>query len=113
LHKKGHHLVDEILEALHRLDLSTVQELLVLEVAFRLAHADEKLDENEVKFIRFLRGKLKVYDETIRDRFGAVEYLFDKDYADDIVKETTRKDLLDSFTMPDIEKGYDFIEKAP
>jgi len=115
LQNKGRHLVDEILEALHQLNLSTVQELLVLEVAFRLANADERLDENEIKFIRFLRGKLRVYDEIIRDRFGPVEYLFDKNYANEIVKEESRKELMDVFKIPDLtieyhsfQDGHDF-----
>ncbi|MFC1591338.1 hypothetical protein ACFL43_02320 [Thermodesulfobacteriota bacterium] len=105
---KGKHLVNEILEDLHRLNLSTVQELLVLEVSFRLVHADEKLDENEIKFIQFLRGKLSVPDELIKDRFGPVEYLFDKDYSNEIVKQETKKAMLHSFASSEIQNLKEF-----
>lgn len=106
--EKGKPLVEEILEDLHRLNLSLVQEMLVLEVAFRLVHADEKLEENEIKFIRFLRGKLRIHDEIIRDRFGLVEYLFDKDYANEIVKQEVKKDLMSTFAIPEIKDLKDF-----
>lgn len=106
--EKGKSLVEDILEDLYRLDLSSVQELLVLEVAFRLVHADEKLEENEIKFIRFLRGKLRIHDEIIRDRFGLVEYLFDKDYANEIVKQEVKKDLMSTFEISEIKDLKDF-----
>lgn len=109
LREKGKPLIDEILEDLHRLNLSSVQELLILEVAFRLVHADNILEENEIKFIRFLRGKLRIHDEIIRDRFGLVEYLFDKDYTNEIVKQEVKKDLMNTFTISKIKdlNGFD------
>lgn len=106
--EKGKRLITEVLDSLRQLDLSTVQELLVLEVAFRLAHADQRLDENEIKFIRFLRGKLELPDEVIKDRFGAVEYLFDRDYTNEIVRKETRKDVLSSLAVPDVDEIHSF-----
>lgn len=104
LKARGKHIVDELFDTLDKLDTSMVQELLLLEVAFRLVHADEKVDENEIKFLRFLRSKLKVHDEIIRDRFGVVEYLFDKDYSQDIVKTETHDDLFASIAIPDFKE---------
>lgn len=82
----------------------------MLEIAFRLAQADERLDENEIKFIRFLRGKLKLPDAIIKDRFGFVEYRFDKDYTNDIVKQDIKKEAVSTFIVPDtVElKEFDF-----
>ena len=103
LKARGKHIVDELFDTLAKLDIGMVQELLILEVAFRLIHADEKVDENEIKFLRFLRSKLKVHDEVIRDRFGVVEYLFDKDYSQDIVKSETHDDLFASMAIPEFK----------
>ena len=103
LKESGEHIVDELINTLAKLDLGVVQELLILEVSFRLVHADEKVDENEKKFVRFLRSKLKVHDEVIRDRFGVVEYLFDKDYSQDIVKLETYEDFFASIAIPEFK----------
>lgn len=104
LKAKGKQIVDELIDTLAKLDISMVQELLILEVAFRLVHADEKVDENEIKFLRFLRSKLKIHDEIIRDRFGVVEYLFDKDYSQDIVKEEAHQDLFATIAIPEFKE---------
>lgn len=101
LKTKGRHIVDELFEKLEQFEISTVQELLILEVAFRMAAADKKHDENEIKFLRYLRSKLRVHDEIIRDRFGMIEYLFDTDYSHDIVKQKTLEELVGSIAMPE------------
>ena len=110
LKNKGKHIVEKLFKTLENLNLSSVQELLILELSFRIIHADEKVDENEIKFLRLLRSKLKLHDEIIRDRFGPVEYLFDKDYSKDIVKEETHKDLFSSIKILDYKVlvDYDF-----
>ena len=101
--ERGKHIVDELFDTLESLEISTVQELVILEISFRLIHADEKVDENEIKFLRFLRSKLKIHDEIIRDRFGVVEYLFDKDYSQDIIKSATHDDIFASLSIPDFK----------
>lgn len=103
LKEKGKNFVNELITSLNKVDLSTVQELLILEVAFRIVYADEKVDENEVNFIKFLRSQLKVYDEIIRDRFGAVEYLFDKEYSKDVYKKEVSEDIITSIIMPELK----------
>lgn len=110
LKNKGKHIVDELFDVLSKSEITIVQELLILEVAFRIVHADEKVDENEIKFLRFLRSKLKLHDEIILDRFGVVEYLFDKDYSKDIVKSETRSDLISTISIPELSelKTVDF-----
>lgn len=100
---KGKHIVDELLDTLCKLEISTVQELMLLEVSFRIVAADKREDENEIKFVRMLRANLKVHDEIIRDRFGVVEYLFDKDYSQDIVKSETYDDLFSSLAIPEFK----------
>jgi hypothetical protein len=104
LKEKGKLIIDDLYAYLKATELNPIQELLILEVAFRLAMANKVLDENEIKFIRFLRSHLDLHDEIIRDRFGAVEYLFDKDYSQDIVRSETLSDLLSTITMPEVKE---------
>ena len=59
---------------------STVQELLIVEVALRIINADNKVDENEIKFLNFLRSKLDVANETLIDRFGSIPSLVNMNY---------------------------------
>ncbi len=101
LKTKGRHIVDELFAKLDQFDISTVQELLILEVAFRMAAADKTHDENEIKFLRYLRSKLNVHDEIIRDRFGTIDYLFDTDYSHDVIKQKTLEEMIDSLSMPE------------
>ena len=112
LKTRGKHIVNELFEKLTKFDISTVQELLILEIAFRMVAADEKHDENEIKFVRYLRSKLKVHDEIIRDRFGTVEYLFDKDYSQDVIRKEIREDLFSSIAIPEFKElnTIDFSE---
>lgn len=100
LKEKGKFIIDELFERISVMKLSTVQELLVLEVAFRMVNADGKLDENEIKFMRYLRSKLNIHDETIRDRFGAIDYLIDRDYSTEIVRKQSHDELILNFALP-------------
>jgi len=101
LKEKGRFIVRDLLNSLEQMDLSTVQELLVLEVAFRVASADDRLDENEVKLIRILRSKLNLHDPTILDRFGHISYLFDPEYASTAISQDIDLGYSSTFSMPD------------
>jgi uncharacterized tellurite resistance protein B-like protein len=101
LQQKGKHLISEIANEIKNQRLNTVQELLLLEIVLRMIYADGKVDENEKKLFHLLRSKLNLYDETIKERFGAIEFIFDKSYAVDIVNT---KNVATSFEMPDIKE---------
>lgn len=102
LKEKGRKIVQELFDTLKGVELNFVQELLLLEISFRIINADERVDENEIKFVRYLRSKLCVYDEIILDRFGPIEYLFDKDYSHDIVIETKKDDFFTNIINTEI-----------
>lgn len=109
---KGKKTVEELFQQLRDADLNTVQELLLLEVALRIINADEHIDENEIKFIHFLRSKLKVHDVTILDRFGKVELLFDLDYKNEITGGNLKQNMMDTIVLPEMEdlKSVDLSE---
>ena len=115
LQEKGKHVIDDLFSHLRKTKLSPIQELLILEVALRLAYANNVLDENEIKFIRFLRSSLDIPDQIIRDRFGVVDFLFDKDYSKEIALMESREDLLESIKIPEITElqSIDFTQFKP
>jgi hypothetical protein len=96
--KHGKKIVNDLFNELRDAQLNPVQELLLLEVALRIIHADEKINENEVKFLKFLRGKLAVFDEIIIDRFGKNVLLFDKAYKNDV--KVTEIEYVDNLELP-------------
>jgi len=102
---KGKKIIVELFDELRNTKLTTIQELLVLEIALRIISADDDIDDNEVKFIKLLRSKLELHDETIKDRFGIIDYLMNKDYVENITlikhKET---DFIANLSMPEIDE---------
>lgn len=102
LDKKGRKIVEDLFKDLANYELNTIQELIILEVALRIINADERIDENEIKFIHFLRSKLKVHDETIHDRFGAVDILHTNDYSQNIISDKADKEFIDNLIFPEM-----------
>jgi uncharacterized tellurite resistance protein B-like protein len=104
--KHGKKVVNDLFQELRDAKLNPVQELLLLEVALRIIHADEKIDENELKFLKLLRGKLEVFDEIIIDRFGKNKLLFDKSYKNDI--KLSEFEYVDGLELPKFSELKDF-----
>lgn len=72
--------VPELLDKIEASDLTVVQELLLIEVALRILHADEKIHAKEVRLVRQMRNRLSVNDEILLERFGPSNALFDSEY---------------------------------
>jgi uncharacterized tellurite resistance protein B-like protein len=105
LNKHGKKVVNDLFNELKETRLNPVQELLLLEVALRIIHSDERIDENELKFLRLLRGKLGVFDEIIVERFGKNNLLFDKSYNNDVkISET---EFVDRLELPNYNELID------
>ena len=77
---RGKIVVQELFKTLRDNELSMVQELLIIEVALRIINADNKVDENEIKFLNLLRSKLDLANATLIDRFGSIPYLVNMNY---------------------------------
>lgn len=101
---KGAQVIEDLLELLRKTKLNPIQELLILEVALRIANADERIDENEVKFINFLRSKLELHDETINDRFGELDILYTNEYSRNIVVGKMEIEFAESIKLPEISE---------
>ena len=100
LGQHGHQVIEKLFSDLRETSLNMVQELLILEVTFRIIYADQKVDENELRFLKLLRGRLELHDEIIIERFGKDVLLFDKEYTDEVVVD--EKKYLSRFKVPDL-----------
>lgn len=97
----GYKVIENLFKDLREMKLNTVQELLILEVTLRIIHADQKVDENELRFLKLLRGRLALHDEIIIERFGKDVLLFAKEYADEVLVD--EKKYLSRFKLPDLK----------
>lgn len=82
--------------------LSESEKLIVMDVVLRMIGADDRVDENEAKFLRALKKKLDLSEELIRQRFGEVKelgILKEQQYGSEPVE-----DLVSSFAVIDVPK---------
>ena len=101
---KGTKVIEELFELLRKTKLNPIQELLILEVALRIANADERIDENEIKFINLLRSKLELHDETIINRFGELDILYTNEYSKNIIAGETEIEFAESIKLPEMSE---------
>lgn len=106
---KGAKVIEELFATLRENKLNPIQELLILEVAMRIINSDNKHDDNELRFIHLLRGKLELHDETIRDRFGDVSLLSTNEYTQNIVINDSESRFTKSVTLPEIGNLNDVL----
>ena len=97
---RGKIVVQELFKTLRDNELSMVQELLIIEVALRIINADNKVDENEIKFLNLLRSKLDIANATLIDRFGSIPYLVNMNY-DKLNVMDSQKQFIDLMLFPE------------
>lgn len=76
--QNGKKAINEYLNELNQLDLNEKQELLLIEVLMRTIESDNKIEDNEVKFLQMVKSKLGISEETIITKFPKqMNYLID------------------------------------
>jgi uncharacterized tellurite resistance protein B-like protein len=101
-------IVKECFDQLASADLNSVQQLQVLEIVLRIIYADERVDENEVKFLKIVKSLLGVPDEIIFKRFGYVSCLGGKYSTDKLIP--TADDFLSDVKLPEIQEMAKMID---
>lgn len=101
---KGAKVIEELFELLRKTELNPIQELLILEISLRIIYADERIDENEIKFVNFLPSKLKLHDETIIDRFGKLDILYTYEYSGNIAIDKKEKEFTENIKLPEMSE---------
>lgn len=81
-------------------DLSDNEKLIVIDVVLRMIAADDRIDENEAKFLRALKKRLDISSELISERFGDVPQL--GIIKDELYEQQSVGELVDSFEVADI-----------
>lgn len=76
--QNGKKAINEYLNELNQLNLNEKQELLLIEVLIRTIESDNKIEDNEVKFLQMVKSKLGISEETIITQFPKqMNYLID------------------------------------
>jgi uncharacterized tellurite resistance protein B-like protein len=74
----GKKAINEYLSELSSLSLNDKQELRLIEVLIRTIESDNKVENNEIKFLQLVKSKLNVSEETIITQFPKqMNYLID------------------------------------
>lgn len=68
-------VVTRYFEEIEVADLDPVQELQILEIILRIMYADDRVDPNEVRFLKLVKSRLGVMDEIFAKRFGELDIL--------------------------------------
>lgn len=69
------HVVTRYFEEIEVADLDPVQKLQILEIILRIMYADDRVDPNEVRFLRLVKSRLGVMDGIFAKRFGDLDIL--------------------------------------
>ncbi len=93
-------IIEELFDEVAQTDFNPIQELLILEVAIRVIYADKIVDENEVKFFKFLRSKLKISNNIIYDRFGDISDVYDLKQNNEIEIRKTNQEFAKTIKLP-------------
>jgi len=93
-------IIEGLFDEVAQTDFNSIQELLILEVALRVIYADKIVDENEVKFFKFLRSKLKISNNIISDRFGDISDVYDLKQNNEIEIRKTNHEFAETFKLP-------------
>lgn len=104
--KEGKELIKDLFKFLRETKIDIVQELLLIEITIRMINADNRVDENEVKFLNLLRSKLDVDDQIISDRFGSVPYLNISTF-DNLEIDQEQKSFISNVELPQIKDFED------
>ncbi len=85
---KGMDFLKEYFRKVNKAELTTEQEMQVLEVAVDMIYADEFVKKEEIKFLRVLRTMLKVSDEEILKKFPqlAKDFMWEDEFTEEYVK---------------------------
>jgi len=74
----GKNAINQYLQEIASNNLNEHQEILLIEVILRMVHADNKVEENELKFLQMVKSKLKTDEETLIVKFPhQIDYLID------------------------------------
>lgn len=104
--------IGTLINKLNTTSKTTVEELLLLEVALRIIYADTKINEDEIEFLQSIRSTLSLRNEIIKDRFGSIEILLNnRDKLKEPTTQLTDEDIIRSKSITNVEEMYHDVRK--
>jgi len=92
--------------------LELIEQFLVVEVVLRIIYADQRIDDNEILFLRSVTRNLGLHPELLKERFGAINSLLGTETREEFKKLEPQTP---SFVMPNVEelKGLKMLSANP
>ena len=84
-------------QKLREREMELVEQFLVIEVILRTLYADQRIDENEINFLRIVIRNLGLLPEMLKERFGAINTLLGTEISEEF--QMTKSQAM-SFKMP-------------
>jgi len=105
INNEGKRFIQYYFGLLESSELSTEEELTIIDFAIQTIYADEIVQYSEVKFFKNIRHRLKVSDEKIMERFPDLEEFFlEDDIKTDFSIEKLTNQYLEIANIPQFDK---------
>ena len=80
-------------------ELDPAQKLQILEIILRIMYADNRVEPNEIRFLKLVKSRLGVMDEIFFKRFGEVDFL-PSSHTSEKITDSARA-FVDEVELPD------------
>lgn len=103
INKDGHQFLKDYFNELTTSDLTTANELNIIEVAIDTIKSDEKVEYSEIKFFKVIRSKLKIGDEPILEKHPDFEAYLEQDIISESYLSRLQEDFFDTHISNEFE----------
>ena len=107
INKDGHQFLKQYFSELTSTELTTENELKLIEVAIETIKADDVVEYSEIKFFKVIRSKLNIDNDAILEKYPD----FEEYLEEDIISDSYLSRLQDDFFDTHISNGFELINK--
>ena len=100
MNERGTEFIEYYFGLLEKSNLSTEEELSLIDFAVHTIKADDHMDYAEIKFFKNIRHRLKVSDDEILERYPDIEIFLEEDIDTGMNLKKMMNQYLDSVSMP-------------
>jgi hypothetical protein len=100
---KGKEFFTFYFELLNESNLTSDEELEVIEIAINTIKSDELIEYSEIKFFKIIRHHLKVSDEQILSRFPDIEIFLEEDIITESYYDKITKQYFETVDLPQFD----------
>jgi uncharacterized tellurite resistance protein B-like protein len=103
INSEGKSFIRQFLSHLNDTELSSDEQLTILDFAIHTIHADDQLEYSEIKFFKNIRHRLSISDEIILNRFPDIEMFLEDDIDSENMLDLITSQYLDNIQLPQFE----------